>query len=204
MKYLYLIPLLFLFSCKKERTFHITAKNAVTGEPYPGLSYEIQRSWSGPYEDKYKSVGSGVLDENGETYFTKRLHKNSSYSMSVAPPPNTCYISSSSLYAKGEENFNAAFEFAGCAYRTLKINNVNCQGPNDLFDMDMKLLYDMEYTAFGFPEKSGCYSNEFSNEKVPAGQWFVEWWVTRSGNTDYVTDTVELIENQLFVYEINY
>ena len=70
--------------------------------------------------------------------------------------------------------------------------------------MDMKLLYDMEYTIFGFPEKSGCYSNEFSNEKVPAGKWFVEWWVTRSGNTDYFTDTIELIENQLFVYEINY
>src|SRR5690554_3841141 len=204
MKYLLIISLLLFFSCKKKQTIHITAKNAVTGEPYAGLSYEIMRSWSGSFENKYKSVGSGVLDANGEAFFTKRLHDNSSYSISVAPPPNACYISDSDLHAGGDKNFDAAFEFAACAYRTLKINNVNCQGPNDLFKMDMKLMYDMEYTAFGFPEKSGCYSNEFSNEKVPAGKWFVEWWVTRSGSTDYFTDTIELIENQLFVYEINY
>src|SRR5690554_7026230 len=206
MKKLFLILIIgtLFFSCKKERTFHITAKNAVTGEPYPGLSYNIERSWSGSFENKYKTVGSGVLDENGEVYFTKRLHKNSSYSISVAAPSNTCYMNSSDLHAGGEKNFKAEFEFAGCSYRTLKINNVNCQGPNDLFDMDMHLVYDQNYTAFSFPEKSGCYSNEFINEKVPAGKWFVEWWVTRNGNTDYFTDTITLIENELFVYEINY
>src|SRR5690554_5254996 len=201
--YILMIGLL-LTSCKKERTIHITAKNAATGEPYSGLKYQIIRQCSGPYEEKSKVVGSGELDTNGEVYFTKKLRKNDTYKITVEEPENTCYNKNVNLYMGDEKSFEAAFEFAGCAYRTLKINNVNCQGPNDLFDMDMKLLYDMEYTAFGFPEKSGCYSNEFSNEKVPAGQWFVEWWVTRSGNTDYFTDTVELIENQLFVYEINY
>jgi len=204
MKYLFIISLLLFVSCKKERTFHITAKNAATGEPYPGLSFEIQRSWSGAFENHYKSVGSGFLDENGEVYFTKRLHKNSSYSISVAPPPNTCYISDTNLHPGDETNFKAEFEFAECAYRTLRINNINCLGANDLFDLNMELLYDRNYTAFGFSEKPGCYSNEFSNEKVPSGKWFVEWWVTRSGITDYFTDTIELVENGLFLYEINY
>src|SRR5690554_8130103 len=84
---------MFLLSCKKERTFHITAKNAATGKPYSGLEYQVIRSWSGAFENHYKSVGSGFLNENGEVYFTKRLNKNSSYSISIQEPPNTCYRS---------------------------------------------------------------------------------------------------------------
>jgi hypothetical protein len=138
---LLLIISFLLTSCKKERTFHITAKNAVTGTPYPGLTYEIQRSWSGAFENKYKSVGSGVLDANGEAYFTKRLHENSSYSISVAPPPNTCYMTDSDLHAGGETNFDAAFEFAECAYLTISVNNINCQGLSDNIIFDMQPIY---------------------------------------------------------------
>src|SRR5690554_7146165 len=129
-----IIALLFI-SCKKERTFHITAKNAVTGEPYPGLSYNIERSWSGSFENKYKTVGSGELDEKGEVYFTKSLHKNSSYSISVGSPENTCYFNSGSLSPGDEKNFKAEFEFAECAYLKLKIENGNYQGTNDYFKL---------------------------------------------------------------------
>ena len=197
---------LFLFSCKKKQTIHITAKNAATGEPYPGLTYYLVTYTNINGGTKSKTVATGTLDANGEAIVTERLSKNKGHGVRVVEPENSCYNKNIQLYFSEEdgENFKAEFEFAECAYQTLKVNNVNCQGPNDLFDMDMKLLYDMEYSVFGFSEKTGCYSNEFSNETKPAGKYFVEWWVTRNGNTDYFTDTIELIENELFVYEINY
>lgn len=205
---LFIIGMVF-FSCKKKQTIHITAKNAATGEPYSGLTYYVvtHKNVLKPYGGKKaKTVATGTLDENGEAIVTKRLSKNNGHGVRVEEPENSCYNKNIQLYFSEEDgkNFKAEFEFAGCSYRTLKINNVNCQGPNDLFDMDMHLVYNQNYTAFSFPEKSGCYSNEFINEKVPAGKWFVEWWVTRNGNTDYFTDTITLIENELFVYEINY
>ncbi len=171
MKYLPIILLLLLLSCKKERTFHITARNAVTGAPYPGLIYEVMRSWSGPFENKYKSVGSGTLDENGETYFTKRLDKNSSYSISVAPPENTCYTNSSTLSPQGQKNFDADFEFTECAYLTISVNNINCQGPSDKIIFDMQPKYIENYDLISSTEKTGCYSNTFIESEVAFGPW---------------------------------
>src|SRR5690554_4261778 len=197
------------FSCKKERTFHITAKNAVTGEPYPGLSYNIERSWSGSFENKYKTVGSGVLDENGEVYFTKRLHKNSSYSISVAAPSNTCYMNSSDLHAGGEKNFKAEFEFAECAYLKLSIHNVNYINDNDY----LKLYYlgrqvggqGENIVGAVIREGGGNYSyvgNDFSS--VPMGERYYKWEVTRNNVTNIYYDTIYLNPGEYKTYEINY
>src|SRR5690554_5936997 len=200
---------MFLLSCKKERTFHITAKNATTGEPYPGLSFEIQRSWSGAFENHYKSVGSGFLDENGEVYFTKRLHKNSSYSISVAPPPNTCYMNSSDLHAGGEKNFKAEFEFAECAYLKLSIHNVNYINDNDY----LKLYYlgrqvggqGENIVGAVIREGGGNYSyvgNDFSS--VPMGERYYKWEVTRNNVTNIYYDTIYLNPGEYKTFEINY
>lgn len=211
MKKLFLILIIgtLFFSCKKERTFHITAKNAVTGEPYPGLSYNIERSWSGSFENKYKTVGSGVLDENGEVYFTKRLHKNSSYSISVASPPNTCYMNSSDLHAGGEKNFKAEFEFAECAYLKLSIHNVNYINDNDY----LKLYYlgrqvggqGENIVGAVIREGGGNYSyvgNDFSS--VPMGERYYKWEVTRNNVTNIYYDTIYLNPGEYKTYEINY
>lgn len=200
---------MFLLSCKKERTFHITAKNATTGEPYPGLSFEIQRSWSGAFENHYKSVGSGFLDENGEVYFTKRLHKNSSYSISVAPPPNTCYISDTDLHPGDETNFKAEFEFAECAYLKLSIHNVNYINDNDY----LKLYYlgrqvggqGENIVGAVIREGGGNYSYvgyDFSS--VPMGERYYKWEVTRNNVTNIYYDTIYLNPGEYKTYEINY
>lgn len=206
MKKLFLILIIgtLFFSCKKERTFHITAKNAVTGEPYPGLSYNIERSWSGSFENKYKTVGSGVLDENGEVYFTKRLHKNSSYSISVAAPSNTCYMNSSDLHAGGEKNFKAEFEFAECAYLKLKIENVNCQGSEDTMRFRSKYSFtDWEGWA---GERMGCYSYETPYPfEVSEGWRIYEWEVNRNGVITTYLDSIYLnkgVDNGFF--QMNY
>lgn len=206
MKKLFLILIIgtLFFSCKKERTFHITAKNAVTGEPYPGLSYNIERSWSGSFENKYKTVGSGVLDENGEVYFTKRLHKNSSYSISVAAPSNTCYMNSSDLHAGGEKNFKAEFEFAECAYSKLIINNVNCTGVSDKLILFRKNQIGSIDGDFGW-EHNGCaYWETNGYSDIAMGNVYFRWEVTRSGSTNTYYDTVYYAPGEYRTYEINY
>jgi len=206
MKKLFLILIIgtLFFSCKKERTFHITAKNAVTGEPYPGLSYNIERSWSGSFENKYKTVGSGVLDENGEVYFTKRLHKNSSYSISVAAPSNTCYMNSSDLHAGGEKNFKAEFEFAECAYLKLNIHNINCQSPTD--SMRFRSKYDYENQWQGWTTyRKGCYDFDSPDYfKVSQGTRMYEWEVIRNGNKTTHSGSVLLNKGAYETFEINY
>lgn len=63
MKYLLIISLLVFFSCKKERTFHITAKNAATGEPYPHGDY-FTVGW---YKDgEYISDGNTLPIKKGK------------------------------------------------------------------------------------------------------------------------------------------
>jgi len=205
MKYLFIISLLLFVSCKKERTFHITAKNAATGEPYPGLSFEIQRSWSGAFENHYKSVGSGFLNENGEVYFTKRLHKNSSYSISVAPPPNTCYISDTDLHPGGETNFKAEFEFAECAYMKLRIHNVNCEGNTDTMRFRSKYSYDTKWQGWA-TNRIGCYNFDSPYPFEVAEGWRIyEWQVKRSGIISTYIDSIYLdkgVNNGIF--QMNY
>ncbi len=195
---------MFLLSCKKERTFHITAKNAATGEPYPGLSFEIQRSWSGAFENHYKSVGSGFLDENGEVYFTKRLHKNSSYSISVAPPPNTCYISDSDLHPGGETNFKAEFEFAECAYSKLIINNVNCNDATDKFVLFRENQIGSLDGDFGWEHLGCAYWETNGYSDIAMGNVYFRWEVTRNGNSNTYYDTVYYAPGEYKTYTINY
>ena len=87
---LFLIGIL-LLSCKKERTIHISAKNAVTGQPYAGLTYYVVQEMTAGDGEKTKTVATGTLDANGEAHLTKKLPKAHSYSVRVEAPANTCY-----------------------------------------------------------------------------------------------------------------
>ena len=198
-----IIGVLFI-SCKKERTFHITAKNAATGAPYPGLYYEVVCEWKGPFENKYKTVGSGQLDANGEVYFTKRLDKNSSYSITVEEPDNTCYNKDVYLYPGGETNFEAAFEFAECAYLKLNINNVNCQGAEDT--MRFRTRYSYSDWEGWSGARIGCYSYQTPYPfEVPSGWRIYEWEVNRNGVISTYVDSIYLnegIDNGFF--QMNY
>lgn len=129
---LIIIPFLFL-ACKKKSTIHITAKNAVTGKPYPGLEYAIVRSRTGVFENHYKTEASGTLNENGEAYITKFFSKNWSHEIQLETPSNVCYGGSSDIYFSGGENVESNFEFAECGYLKIESHNVNCQGASDTF-----------------------------------------------------------------------
>ncbi|MEX1193008.1 MAG: hypothetical protein WEA99_13655 [Brumimicrobium sp.] len=211
MKYFLILMLgsLFLFSCGKKRMIKVSAINPATGEGYAYLPFKVTSSKSVFMETQYKTEYEGELDENGQAAFELRQKNSRSYSIATSTPNDDgslpCYINDASMsFSKPGTNYNFQFEYAPCAYRTLKIENVNCEGVDDLFELDMRLLYDEDHTVFSFSPKSGCYSNQFNNEKVPAGKWVVEWWVTRSSNTNHFTDTIYISKNESFTYEINY
>lgn len=188
---LILIPL-FLFSCKKKSTVHITARNAVTGEPYAGLTYNIERSVSGSFKNHYKTVASGTLDENGEAYITKRFSKNWSHEVSIGSPDNTCYSNNNSFYFSGGENINCDFKFAECAYLKLRIQNVNCQGITDSMRFRSKYLYDHKWQGWS-TYRTSCYdflSPEYF--EVSQGTRMYEWEVNRNGNKTTYSDSITL------------
>ena len=113
-----------LSSCGKERNIHITAKNAVTGEPYAGLTYYVVQEMTSGDGEKFKTVATGTLDANGEAYLTKKLPKRYSYSVRVEAPANTCYNKQITFYfTKQESTFECPFEFAECAYLKFRYHN---------------------------------------------------------------------------------
>lgn len=209
MKKLLLILLvgLFLFSCKKKQTIHITAKNAATGEGYAGLTYYVVTYKNSliPYEGKKsKTVATGSLDENGEAYVTERLSKNNGHSVRVVEPENACYNKNIQFYFSDEKNFKAEFEFAECAYLKLKIENVNCQGSEDTMRFRSKYSFtDWEGWA---GERMGCYSYETPYPfEVSEGWRIYEWEVNRNGVITTYLDSIYLnkgVDNGFF--QMNY
>ena len=203
---LFLCLSLFLFSCKKERTIHITAKNAVTGAPYEGLTYYVVQEKTGGYNgEKFKTVASGTLDANGEAYFTKKLTKDYSYAVRVEQPANTCYNKQITYYFGDEGVFEAPFEFAECAYLKFRYNNISCFDSNDHIEVTRITNLD-GYTGFYNPAiYDGCTDYTMPNfVQVPMGYWIFSWSVTKNGITNNFTDTVYLSPNEYKYYEFNY
>lgn len=204
-KLLFVISLsLLLFSCKKERTIHITAKNAVTGQPYAGLTYYVVQEKTGMSGEEFKTVATGTLDNNGEVFITKKLSKKYSYAIRVEAPPNTCYNKQITFYFANQETvFECPFEFAGCAYLKENITNVNCEGPNDYMILyTSNSVNSLGATGWVF---NGCASYSGSDfSKIPMGYYYHEWHVTRSGITNIYYDTIFVQENEYKTYDINY
>ncbi|MCC6701512.1 MAG: hypothetical protein IT221_08310 [Fluviicola sp.] len=182
---------LLLSSCGKKATIHITAKNAVTGVPYSGLTYYLVRSTSGGSGEKTKTIATGTLNENGEIVLTERLSRSSTYAVRVEPPGNTCYNKQITFYLGTEDKFECPFEFAECAYLKLNINNVNCQGPSDSMHFRSKQSYT-EWQSFS-SYRVGCY-NYLSPDffQVPAGWRIYNWVVDRNGVVTNFKDSIFL------------
>jgi len=197
---------LFFFSCKKKQTIHITAKNAATGEPYPGLTYYVvtYKNVLKPYGGtKSKTVATGTLDENGEAYVTERLSKNNGHGVRVVEPENSCYNKNIQLYFSDETNFKAEFEFAECAYLKQNITNINCIDVNDYMvlysDNQIHSLGNIPWEFYGC---DGYIQSHYSS--VPEGEYFYKWEVTRNNITNVFYDTIYLSKGEYRIHEINY
>ncbi|PKR81257.1 hypothetical protein CW751_06645 [Brumimicrobium salinarum] len=193
---------LFLFSCKKKQTIHITAKNAATGEPYPGLTYYLVTYTNINGGTKSKTVATGTLDANGEAIVTERLSKNKGHGVRVVEPENSCYNKNIQLYFSDEENFKAEFEFAECATLQRKVTNINCIDTSDKIEI---YIDNTMHSTSNIPWiLHGCANSTTSPTQVPIGTYTLHWIVTKNNiSTDYY-DTFNLDINEYKIYEINY
>jgi hypothetical protein len=197
-----------LFSCGKKQEIKISAVNPVTGEVYAGLKYEIIKETTGAFQENYKTVAQGTLNENGQAIESLRL-KNSSYLIRIETPENNCYkVPHDITFAKGDKSFDFKFELAPCASYKKKITNINCLGSSDyfvLYYMGRQLTGNEGLVGKVDREGQGCFeyeSTEYSH--IPIGAHYYKWEVTRNGSTDTFYDTLYLEAGEYKTYEINY
>ncbi|WP_341907173.1 hypothetical protein [Fluviicola taffensis] len=198
--------LLLLSSCGKDRSIKIKAINAATEQPYAGLEYRVASSRTAADGEKYRTEASGVLDGNGEAVVNIKQKKGRTYSVRVVEPENTCYNKEITQYFDSPYDVDGTFtfEFAGCSYLTLSVNNINCQGSLDRILFDLQPIYIPNYDNIIPTEKFGCYSNTFIESQVPCGQWEATWEVTRNGITTSHDSIFTINENEHYNFVINY
>lgn len=202
----YLLALLLLVSCNKERNIHVKALNPVTNEPYSDLRVVITSSKTGFNGEVVKTVYDGNLNSDGEAMINLKIKKNRSYAIRCEQPPNTCYTKELQYYytVHDEENPSFLFEYAECGYLKIHVDNIDCQGANDRILFDFEPTYIDNYSNIIPREEFGCYSNEFISSKVPYGSWQATWEVTKNGNTTYYDSLFYINEGEEYVFEINY
>src|SRR5690554_6297084 len=113
---LLLIVGVFFVSCKKERSIHITDKNAATGEGYSGLGFILRESkgYVTSTGEVQKKVYEGTLNAQGETVFSYKLKNNRSYVITtLVPEEELCYINNTSYTLSNlDDNYKFDFRFA--------------------------------------------------------------------------------------------
>ena len=215
MKYIpFILFILLISSCGKKNQIKVTAKNAATGEGYADLGFRIReiKPYTTPTGEVQEVVYEGTLNQNGEAIVDIRL-KNRSYVITTIVAPeteNVCYVNNTSYnFHRDDDNLKFDFLFAPCAYLKLKIENVNCEGPDDNF----KLFYEGRQVGgqgsgivgAQMRDEDGCYFHEASSfSDVPMGERYYRWEVTRNGVTEEFHDTIYLEEGEQKVYEILY
>ena len=202
---------LMLLGCNKETVnFHIKIINPATGEGYANIKFFVRSERTGMNGEVLKTEAEGITNANGEAVVNLKVKSNKSYYVVCEALPDICYINDIRKYYNDWSNKNPefVFEIAPCAQLKLKIQNVNCEGPNDHF----KLFYNGRQVGgqdglIGAVVKDeyGCYTFEQGHwSDVPMGKRYYKWEVTRSTGTTVTYDTVSLNQGEQKVYNINY
>jgi hypothetical protein len=87
----------------------------------------------------------------------------------------------------------------------LNIHNVSCIDTNDHFTLYSEgTQADMTNIGLMFDEY-GCYQlNTSGYSKVPMGERYYRWTVTKSGTMNTYYDTISIAEGEYKIYTINY
>jgi hypothetical protein len=103
-----------------------------------------------------------------------------------------------------DPNPQFTFEIAPCAQLKLKIQNVNCEGPNDILNFKNRYNYTQWESGWS-TDRLGCYvweSPEYFD--VPAGWRIYQWRVIRTSGTIIYTDSIYLNAGQNHTFEMLY
>jgi hypothetical protein len=208
-KIIFVLPLIvLLFSCAKERTIKVSALNPATGIGYADLRITIYASKTGADGEELTKVYEGNLNDNGEVYATFNVKKGRYYVIKCQSPTNVnvCYTNNTTYTydIHDPNNREFTFEIAPCAYSKLTINNVNCEGPNDLMVLYRSNQIGTSDGNFGWQHNGCAFWQTNGQSDIPMGKVYYRWEVTRSSGTTIHYDTVYYAPGVLTEYEINY
>jgi hypothetical protein len=206
MKHLFFLLIsLSLFACSKHREIKIIGRNAVTGQGYEGLQYEVVSSRTGNDGEVYRTEALGNLNANGEAFVSIKQKNSRTYSIRLFGPSNMCYSNNVIQYFDSPYDVNGTFtfEFAKCAYLKLNINNVNCSGTSDLMNFQSKYSYS-DWEGWS-TDRYGCYSFMSPDYfEVPEGWRIYEWKVNRNGIITNFKDSIFLSPGVYGIFNMNY
>lgn len=198
---------LLLIGCNKATVnFHVKIINPATGEGYANHEFYIKSSKTGSDGQIVKTEYTGFTDQNGEAIVPLKIKKSVAHYVTPSVVPNTCYINSIDLYYNNISDLNPQFifEIAPCAYSKLTINNVNCEGPNDLMVLYRSNQIGTSDGSFGWQHHGCAFWQTNGQSDIPMGNVYYRWEVTRSSGTTIYYDTVYYAPGVLTEYEINY
>jgi hypothetical protein len=196
-----------LLGCNKETVnFHIKIINPATGEGYPNTQFAVISERTGANGEVLKTEAHGATNDAGEAIVAINVKGNKSYYVTIEALPNICYVNDIRKYYNDWSNKNPefVFEIAPCAYSKLTINNVNCEGPNDLMVLYRSNQIGTTDGNFGWQHHGCAFWQTNGQSDIPMGNVYFRWEVTRSGGTTIYYDTVYYAPGVLTEYEINY
>jgi len=220
---IYVIPLLLLYSCKKEESelwteVHVKATDYNTGEPlddvYIGI-IEWKDKWL--FDSKGKSISEGYTDANGEYHFEWKAKRGDGFSyeyVAQANPAkyNQVYFQQIDYLKKGNMH-NYEIKLVEDGYLNVDFVNLNCENSNDV----MRFRYYFQHPEF--PQYIYVYSPYWDGElhwdgcvnligggyqELPAGTYTIEWNVTRDSGYTEGMDTFFVGNGDSVTYLLEY
>ncbi|MBK6527132.1 MAG: hypothetical protein IPG07_17235 [Crocinitomicaceae bacterium] len=134
-----------------------------------------------------------------------KANGNKQYVVTSSAPVDKYYKVSFLPYLELYNYEKNEFSFTGVEYGYLSfvLNNAACFDAND----QIVLHRDSEtgYNGYGTSTHMGCYSSTGSTfAKVPSGDWYIEWHVTKNNITNIYHDTINLNPGDSLTYLIEY
>jgi len=197
-----------LNSCNKkfDAQFHVKIINPATGEGYANTKFYVISERTGANGEVVKTEAQGTTNSAGEANVTVSIKASKSYFVTIEALPNICYVDDIRKYYNDWSNKNPefVFEIAPCAYSKLTINNVNCEGPNDLMVLYQGNQIGTFDGSYGWQHHGCVFWQTNGQSDIPMGKVYYRWEVTRSSGTTIHYDTVYYATGVLTEYTINY
>ena len=206
---LFILATIVLISCNKKVTLKGRVLNPVTNQGIEGFTIAVSAdTWELP--GGAKPVGETTSNANGDFVLE---FKKSGYDFSVYKEG----YYNIGWYQNGEilpgqlpvndkgKTMHADFYAVPYGFIQLKVNNVNCLDANDHFVLYAEGTQADDSKNGKMIDEYGCYYYDPGGyTKVPMGERYYKYEVTRNSITQTFYDTIFIGEGEYKIYEINY
>ena len=202
--FFWLVIVLSFASCNKKHNITIQAQDYITGDgsAYTHMPFTVVQSRTGTFEDKFKTVYEGTLDQNGFASFDLKMNKDWNYILNVTEPDDICEGGVFAYYLDNETDNLVTFKYAKCAYLKFILNNTNCFNDSDAITYTRTWVTNNE--IHGTNTYTGCDYYEGTYFEIPGGEYLYEWSVTKNSITTYHLDSLNLNPGDSIVFQIDY